>query len=142
MKSLASKAEPDLNIFQQRNQQKSAQIKRKLDERDGIAINNSTSKIASSITFPQRETIKTNLKHSSPVKNSLAVKEGGFLERRSHYNHELQENTRTEQLLKFIQPFTFIPDNPKKGLIYKKRYVNQLFVRGDNIIMVAYDKST
>ncbi|XP_065644429.1 uncharacterized protein LOC101238921 isoform X5 [Hydra vulgaris] len=133
---ISSKKESDLNVFQKRNREKTIQIKRKLDERDDqtvISIKNDNENFNTSI-LPKK---KSSLIHTKQL-----MKEGGFLERRSQHNLELKEKARTESLLKSVQPITFIPNNPKSGLIYKKRYVNQLFVRGDNIIMVAYDKST
>ncbi|XP_047130424.2 uncharacterized protein LOC101238921 isoform X2 [Hydra vulgaris] len=133
---ISSKKESDLNVFQKRNREKTTQIKRKLDERDDqtvISIKNENTENFNTSILPKK---KPSLIHTKQL-----MKEGGFLERRSQHNLELKEKARTESLLKSVQPITFIPNNPKSGLIYKKRYVNQLFVRGDNIIMVAYDKS-
>jgi len=69
-----------------------------------------------------------------------------FLSRRKREN----ERVRKEKLeskqghtfatwMKSIESVT-IEDytKPERGKIFKKRYVNQLFIRGDNIVMVAY----
>ena len=34
----------------------------------------------------------------------------------------------------------FDPRRPVPGHVFKERHVNQIFIRGDNVAMVAYDK--
>lgn len=51
-----------------------------------------------------------------------------------------RERETDKQTIEKLLGTTFQPKVPKKGLIYKRRHVNQLFIRGDNIVMVAYDK--
>ena len=51
---------------------------------------------------------------------------------------------RQRELINKVRGVTFTPSSEgrvtTKGMIYKRRHVNQLFVRGDNIVLVAYDK--
>lgn len=51
---------------------------------------------------------------------------------------------RQRELINKVRGVTFTPSIEgrvtTKGVIYKRRHVNQLFVRGDNIVLVAYDK--
>ena len=51
---------------------------------------------------------------------------------------------RQRELINKVRGVTFTPSIEgrvtTKGMIYKRRHVNQLFVRGDNIVLVAYDK--
>ena len=51
---------------------------------------------------------------------------------------------RQRELINKVRGETFTPSVQgrltTKGMIYKRRHVNQLFIRGDNIVMVAYDK--
>uniref|UniRef100_A0A7M5V760 LSM domain-containing protein n=2 Tax=Clytia hemisphaerica TaxID=252671 RepID=A0A7M5V760_9CNID len=51
---------------------------------------------------------------------------------------------RQRELINKVRGETFTPSIQgrltTKGIIYKRRHVNQLFVRGDNIVLVAFDR--
>ena len=62
-----------------------------------------------------------------------------------HYDDVISDGSEDEVLkeeiyLKSLQSVTIEPAKRVRGSIFKMRFVNQLFIRGDNIVMIAYDK--
>ena len=118
----------ELNIFQKRQSERvSAAKKRNID---GDIV----------------ETVKQK---SEPLLLNSGIQEKGNFSR-SHTDVRVQydvisDNSEDEVLkeeiyLKTIQAFTIEPQKRIRGSIFKMRFVNQLFIRGDNIVMIAYDK--
>lgn len=118
----------ELNIFQKRQSERvSAAKKRNID---GDIV----------------ERVKR--KHGPLLLNSDTQEKGHFS--RSHIDARVQydvisddsedEVLKEEIYLKTIQAFTIEPQKRIRGSIFKMRFVNQLFIRGDNIVMIAYDK--
>ena len=118
----------ELNIFQKRQSERvSAAKKRNID---GDIV----------------ETVKQ--KNGPLLPNSDIQEKGSFS--RSYTDVRVQydvisddsedEVLKEEIYLKTIQAFTIEPQKRIRGSIFKMRFVNQLFIRGDNIVMIAYDK--
>lgn len=72
------------------------------------------------------------------------IAETGITEDQRQQWRDEAHRRRQRELINKVRGVTFTPSIEgritTKGMIYKRRHVNQLFVRGDNIVLVAYDK--
>ena len=71
-------------------------------------------------------------------------KTGGIGEAQRQMWREEAHRRRQRELINKVRGVTFTPSIEgrvtTKGVIYKRRHVNQLFVRGDNVVLVAFDR--
>ena len=86
--------------------------------------------------------------HEETLGAEVSQLEGdSFMSRRMQHKLQLDEERQqrrdretADAILRRIAPSSFKPDKEVKGTVFKQRYVNQIFVRGDNIVMVAYER--
>ncbi|XP_057311574.1 repetitive organellar protein-like isoform X2 [Hydractinia symbiolongicarpus] len=132
------KDDPTMNVFQRRNCEKSRRTKRTADGE------------VKEVKHKRKDTV---LKHKKDVETrSEDNKKQSFLSRRIERKEEKEaekgERLRKErlyrrdrELLNRIQPVIYQPhpSKAKAGCVYKRRHANQLFIRGDNIVMIGYE---
>lgn len=138
-----------MNVFQRRRKENNeiymkTRVKRtygwiaKCDEEESDASSNGKLDV---------EKINTDMEYQSndqPSEEELRDPDKKFEnEERKKWREEVARR-RQRDLINLIRGETFTPSvegrKTTKGLIYKRRHVNQLFVRGDNIVMVAFDR--
>ena len=148
--------EPELNEFQRRRkmqQQKLQQEHHQQQQQQGIKR---TIGCAEKIITPQTQNTKnenvnenknTDTQPERPHMRSQSREPDSFVARRLQQKEERQierqmerERDTVDSILRRIAPRKFVPEKEVEGSVFKQRYVNQLFVRGDNIVMVAYER--
>lgn len=112
---------------------------KKINEHDNLTVILETQDIPE----PDFEVISEDLQPEESDGTIPQRKKQNLDEERRKWREEAKKRQTREKETLIIEKLlgkTFKPKVPVPGLIHKRRHLNQLFIRGDNVVLVAYEK--